>query len=119
MIRELKHPIALFVPAVLVAIAAGVGVTAAITTSEVYGPPGARFTVAFPGRVGEQHLNLLHDTGIDYYSGAHCLSGSANESSLEDAVDAQYVSTGTSFEGLRDLTVSVRGAFSSCANGVF
>lgn len=53
--RELKHPIALFLIAVLVVIGIGVGVVAATTHEKIYGPPWGRFTVAFPGRVFGYH----------------------------------------------------------------
>ena len=50
-VRKVRHPITGFVIAVLVVIGVSVGVVASTTNQKVYGPPGGRFTVAFPGRV--------------------------------------------------------------------
>jgi hypothetical protein len=51
--RKLKHPIAMFVVAVLVVIGVGVGVVAATTNQRIYGPSWGRFSVAFTGHVYE------------------------------------------------------------------
>jgi hypothetical protein len=51
MMRNLRHPIAMFVVAVLVVIGIGVGVVAATTNQKVYGPSWGRFAAAFPGHV--------------------------------------------------------------------
>ena len=59
-VHKLKHPIVAFVAAVLVVIAAGVGIVAGTTNQKVYGPPWGRFSVVFSGRVNEQrYLPLL------------------------------------------------------------
>ena len=55
-LRKVRHPITGFVIAVLVVIGVSVGVVAATTNQKVYGPPGGRFTVAFPGRVSEHRI---------------------------------------------------------------
>jgi hypothetical protein len=51
--HNLKHPIAVFVLAVLAVIGVGVGVVAATTRQRVYGPSWGRFSAAFAGRVYE------------------------------------------------------------------
>ena len=51
--RPIRHPIGVFVVAVLTVVGIGVGVVAATTHQKVYGPPSGRFTAAFPGRVYE------------------------------------------------------------------
>ena len=55
-LRKVRHPITGFVIAALVVIGVSVGVVAATTNQKVYGPPGGRFTVAFPGRVSEHRI---------------------------------------------------------------
>src|ERR1035437_4105331 len=95
---------------VLVAIAIGVGVTAATTSERVYGPPGARFTVAFPSRVQEQSLKLpALDAGMDYYSDGPYTGRPPNESSISNGVSAQYISNGVSSHGLRALVLRFNG----------
>ena len=47
MMRKFRHPIAVFVVAVLAVVGIGVGVVAATTSQRVYGPSWGRFTVAF------------------------------------------------------------------------
>jgi hypothetical protein len=65
--HKVRHPVALFIVTVLAVIGIGIGVVAATQTSKVYGPPGARFTVTFPGRVYEQDMKLpMPDAGIAY-----------------------------------------------------
>ena len=54
--RTARHPIVLFIVAVLVVIGIGVGVVTVTQTSKIYGPPGARFTMVFPSRVGEKYM---------------------------------------------------------------
>ena len=49
--RTVRYPIAMFIVAILVVIAIGVGVVAATTSEKVYGPSWGRFTVAFSERV--------------------------------------------------------------------
>jgi len=49
--RKVKHPIAVFVVAVLAVIGIGVGVVAASTSKPVYGPSWGRFSAAFSGSV--------------------------------------------------------------------
>jgi hypothetical protein len=51
--RTVRHPLVMFVMAVLVVIGIGVGVVAATTSQKVYGPSWGRFTAAFTGRVYE------------------------------------------------------------------
>jgi hypothetical protein len=65
MMRTVRHPIAMFVIAVLVVIAIGVGVVAVTTNQKVYGPSWGRFTVAFQGRVYLVHegTSLSTSTG--------------------------------------------------------
>src|SRR5579863_9103098 len=46
--RTLRHPIVVFVTAVLVVISIGVGIVAGTQTSKVYGPQWGQFTVNFP-----------------------------------------------------------------------
>jgi hypothetical protein len=59
-VHKLKHPIGYFVAAVLVVIAAGVGIVAGTTNQKVYGPPWGRFSASFSGLVSEQrYLPLL------------------------------------------------------------
>ncbi len=71
-VHKLRHPIATFVVTVLAVIGIGVGVVAATTTEPVYGPPGARFTVTFPGRVNEQNMKLpAPDNGVGYNAADH------------------------------------------------
>src|ERR1035437_7353993 len=95
---------------VLVAIAIGVGVTAATTSERVYGPPGARFTVAFPSRVQEQSLKLpALDAGMDYYSDGPYTGRPPNESRDSNGVSAQYISNGVSSHGLRALVLRFKG----------
>jgi hypothetical protein len=50
-LRKVQHPVALFIIAVLVVIAIGVGVVAVTQASKVYGPSWGRFAAAFPGHV--------------------------------------------------------------------
>ena len=59
--RTIRHPITMFVTAILVVIGIGVGVVAATTSQKVYGPSWGRFSVAFPGRVNQYpgHLTGL------------------------------------------------------------
>jgi len=61
MMRTVRHPITMFVVAVLAVVGIGVGLVAATTHQKVYGPPSGRFTAAFPGRVYEsrQQTGLL------------------------------------------------------------
>jgi len=47
-VRTIRHPITMFVTAILVVIGIGVGVVAATTSQKVYGPSWGRFSVAFP-----------------------------------------------------------------------
>jgi hypothetical protein len=49
--RTVRHPITMFVVAVLVVIGIGVGVVAATTNQRMYGPSWGRFTAAFDGPV--------------------------------------------------------------------
>lgn len=49
--QTLKHPITVFIIAVLAVVAIGVGVMAGTQTSKVYGPSWGRFTASFPGRM--------------------------------------------------------------------
>ena len=58
--RKLHHPIAVFVGAVLAVIGIGVGVIAAATSQQVYGPSWGRFSVAFSG-----HVQVVHFGPID------------------------------------------------------
>jgi len=56
--REVRHPLVMFIVGVLAVIALGVGVLAATSNQNVYGPSWGRFTAAFPGRVYETHSGL-------------------------------------------------------------
>jgi hypothetical protein len=60
--RTVRYLIAMFVTAVLAVIAIGVGVVAAVTNPNVYGPSWGRFTAAFPGRVYVSHLGPIVST---------------------------------------------------------
>jgi hypothetical protein len=51
--RTVRYPIAMFVMAALAVIAIGVGVVAAVTNPNVYGPSWGRFSAAFTGHVYE------------------------------------------------------------------
>ena len=63
--RPIRHPIAIFVVAVLVVIGIGVGVVAATMNQKVYGPSWGRFTAAFHGRVydGFQTAQMGRNSG--------------------------------------------------------
>ena len=63
--RTIRHPITMFVTAILVVIGIGVGVVAATTSQKVYGPSWGRFSVAFPGRVNQYpgHLTVTFASG--------------------------------------------------------
>jgi len=54
--RKLKHPIAVFIVAVLVVIGIGVGIVAVTTNQKVYGPSWGRFTAAFTGHIHVAHV---------------------------------------------------------------
>ena len=51
MTRPVRYPITMFVVAVLVVIAIGVGVMAGTQTSKVFGPSWGQFTAAFSGKL--------------------------------------------------------------------
>ena len=109
--HKLRHPIAMFMVTVLVVIGIGVGVVAATTSQRVYGPPGARFTVTFPGRVSEQYMKLpAPDIGVGYNSNGPYTGRPPTQSSIIDSVSAQYLSNGISMHGLRALVLSFKSA---------
>jgi len=49
--RTIRHPIGVFIVTVLAVIGIGVGIVAATTNQNVYGPSWGRFSAAFTGRV--------------------------------------------------------------------
>jgi hypothetical protein len=55
--HRVRHPITMFVLAVLAVIGIGVGVIAATTTQKVYGPTWGQFTAAFDGPVYVTQVN--------------------------------------------------------------
>jgi hypothetical protein len=68
--QTLRYPIVMFVITALAVIGIGVGIVAATTNQNVYGPSWGRFTASFPGHVdvgnerllqrpGEIHVNVL------------------------------------------------------------
>jgi hypothetical protein len=61
-VRTVRHPLTMFVMAALSVIGIGVGVVAATTKPNVYGPSWGRFTAAFPGRVYVAHLGPIVST---------------------------------------------------------
>ena len=112
--RELKHPIALFVGAVLVAVGVGVGVVAATQTQTVYGPSWGRFSVAFPSRVQEQSVRYMAQTAVAYDSSViyevqnPILHG---RTAIEDHVSALHVSEDVSRHDLREMVRRQPGPF--------
>ena len=68
--RTVRHPIAMFIMAVLVVIGIGIGVVAVTQTSKVYGPSWGRFTAAFPGRVYVSHTR---QPVSDFIRGGVCI----------------------------------------------
>jgi hypothetical protein len=99
----------MFIVGVLAFIAIGVGVVAVTTNQKVYGPPGARFTVTFPGRVYEPLIRLHGpDADMDYVSNGPYTGRPSNESNIEDSVDAEFISNGVSPYDLRELVLKAR-----------
>lgn len=64
--RAVRHPITMFLMAILVVIGIGVGVLAATTSQKVYGPSWGRFTAAFTGHVYEtqEHSTVRVSGGL-------------------------------------------------------
>jgi hypothetical protein len=54
--RPVRHPMTMFILAVLVVIGIGVGVVAVTTSERVYGPSWGRFSAVFPGGVSEHRV---------------------------------------------------------------
>jgi hypothetical protein len=110
--RKLKHPITLFVVAVLVVIGVGVGVVAAVQTQTVYGPSWGRFTVAFPGRVYEERLPAAQAAmNVNYYSYGSYAGWTGHGVPISDAVSAHHIPKVYPSHYLRELVLELKGAF--------
>jgi hypothetical protein len=112
--RTLRHPIAVFVVIVLMIIAIGVGVVAATTSQNVYGPSWGRFSASFPGRVYEEPFRLpVPQPAMHYYSlgGWHSARSRFPGFSIAEAVSAEHVKVPVSAQDLRELFLELKGGF--------
>jgi hypothetical protein len=109
--RTVRHPIAMFVTAVLAVIAIGVGVVAATTNQTIYGPSWGRFSAAFMGHVYVQSsaYQARHTTSFIYanqpWSGwvAYSALGIAAPPGLRSVIVTEGVTPTQSMSALRRL----------------
>ena len=110
--RTVRHPLVMFVVAVLVVIGVGVGVVAVTTNQKVYGPPWGRFTVAFPGPVYEESFRPpVPQPAMEYFSsgGWHSARSRLPGFSIAESVSAEHVRVHESAQDLREMFIELKG----------